>query len=125
MASPHDERLSRLFDDSAVLPDPIEKEYPESVSRVIERAIGEALAGFTCLYEAGYLINRVQAMGIMRYLFRLRGVKNLLALLPEHCGTTLSATCTECFVIFPAAVYYPGEDIPSVQSYRVLQCETE
>ena len=85
-------KLSRLFDGSIASPAPIEKEYAGSVSRVIERAIGEALAGFDYLYEAGYGINRIQAMGIMRYLFRIRGVKNLLALLPEHCGTTLSAT---------------------------------
>jgi len=85
-------KLGHLLDGKTALPAPIENEYAESVSRVMERSVGEALAGFDSLYEAGYWINRVQAMGIIRYLFRLRGVKNLLALLPEHCGTTLSAT---------------------------------
>jgi len=85
-------KLHLLLDGSAVTPAPIEKEYGESVSRVMERAIGEALAGFNSLYDAGCGITQEQAMGIIRYLFRLRGVKNLLALLPEHCGTTLSVT---------------------------------
>jgi len=86
------EKLGHLLDGSMTLSAPIEKEYAESVSRVMERAVGEALAGFDSLYGAGYGITRVQAMGMIRYLFRLRGVKNLLALLPEHCGTTLSVT---------------------------------
>ncbi len=85
------EKLGHLLDGSMTLSAPIEIEYAESVSRVMERAVGEALSGFDSLYEAGYGINRVQAMGIIRYLFRLRGVRNLLALLPEHCATSLSA----------------------------------
>ncbi len=88
---PEKQKLGNLLDGSTALPAPIEREYAESVSRVMERAVGEALAGFDSLYEAGYGINRVQAMGIIRYLFRLRGVRNLLALLPEHCATSLSA----------------------------------
>lgn len=70
---------------------PIEEEFTESVSRVMERAIGEALSGFDKLHDAGYWINRSQALGLIKYLFKLRGVKNLLSLLPEECGTTLSA----------------------------------
>ncbi len=88
---PEKQKLGHLLDGSTALPVPIEREYAESVSRVMERAVGEALAGFDSLYEAGYGINRVKAMGIIRYLFRLRGVRNLLALLPEHCATSLSA----------------------------------
>ncbi|MBI5634392.1 MAG: hypothetical protein HZA15_13050 [Nitrospirae bacterium] len=68
---------------------PIEKEFAGSVSRVMERAIGEALTGFDRLHEAGYWISRSQALGLIKYLFKLRGVKNLLPLLPEECGTTL------------------------------------
>ncbi len=85
-------KLRLLLDGSPAQPASIEKEYAASVARVMERAIGEALAGFNCLYEAGYRITPVQAMGLIRYLFKLRGVKNLLALLPEHCNATLSAT---------------------------------
>jgi hypothetical protein len=84
-------KLDAIFlgEHSAALP--IEKEFPESVSRVMERAIGEALTGFDKLHDAGYWINRSQALGFIKYLFKLRGVKNLLPLLPEECGTTLSA----------------------------------
>jgi len=85
-------KLAHLLDGRTAPPAQIEKDYAQSVSRVMERAVGEALAGFNSLYETGYGITRVQAMGIIRYLFRLRGVKNLLTLLPEHCGTTLSTT---------------------------------
>lgn len=70
---------------------PIETEFPDSVSRVMERAIGEALNGFELLQKAGYWIDRNQAMGIIKYLFKLRGVKNLLALLPDECEAALSA----------------------------------
>ncbi len=69
---------------------PIETAYPDSVSRVMQRAIGEALHGFALLAEAGFWFDRRQAMGVIRYLFYLRGVKNLLAFLPDK--DTISMT---------------------------------
>ena len=62
---------------------PVEQAYRESVSRVMARAIGEALKGFDLLQEAGFWVTRPQAFGLIKLLFRLRGVANLLALLPE------------------------------------------
>jgi len=84
-------KLEAIFVDEAAKTLPIEKEFAESVSRVIERAIGEALTGFDRLHEAGYWINRSQAFDLIKYLFKLRGVKHLLSLLPEECVITLSA----------------------------------
>ncbi len=84
-------KLDAMLSNADALELPIEQEFTESVSRVMERAIGEALTGFDRLYEAGYWISRSQALGLIKYLFKLRGVKNLLPLLPEECGTTLSA----------------------------------
>ena len=84
-------KLEAIFVDEAAETLPIEKEFAESVSRVMERAIGEALTGFDRLHEAGYWINRSEALGLIKYLFKLRGVKHLLSLLPEECVITLSA----------------------------------
>jgi len=70
---------------------PIEQAFAPSVSRVTSRAIGEALAGFDLLHEAGFWIDRRLALGLIRQLFRLRGVPNLLALLPEN-GSDFSMT---------------------------------
>ncbi len=84
-------KLDAVLADGKAAALPIEKEYSESVSRVMERAIGEALTGFEMLHEAGYWISRSQALGLIKYLFKLRGVKDLLVLLPEECETTLSA----------------------------------
>jgi hypothetical protein len=69
---------------------PLEVTYAASVSRVMERAIGEALAGFDLFHQSGFGITRDEAMDIIRYLFHLRGVKHLLSLLPDRCNTTLT-----------------------------------
>jgi hypothetical protein len=84
-------KLEAIFVDEAAETLPIEEEFAESVSRVMERAIGEALTGFDRLCEAGYWINRSQALDLIKCLFKLRGVKHLLSLLPEECVITLSA----------------------------------
>ncbi|MEJ2700693.1 MAG: hypothetical protein P8Z70_13685, partial [Desulfuromonadales bacterium] len=55
---------------------------PDSAARVMRRAIGEALAGFDLLEGAGFPLTRGQALELIRYLFKLRGVGHLLELLP-------------------------------------------
>ena len=67
----------------------VDNTYPGSVSRVMEQAIGEALKGFSLLEEGGFWLNRKQAMNVVRYLFYVRGVKNLLDLLPDNGEATL------------------------------------
>lgn len=76
------DRLCLLMVDSNYDLSPIEKAFAPSVGRVMSRAIGEALAGFDLLQEAGFWIDRQLALGLIRQLFKLRGVPNLLALLP-------------------------------------------
>ena len=61
---------------------PVEEAYAESVSRVMGRTVGEALAGFDLLAEADFWLDRRRALELIRYLFKLRGVPQLLALLP-------------------------------------------
>lgn len=68
----------------------VEALFPGSVSRVMERAIGEALKGFSRLEEAGFWLNKKQAMNVVRYLFYVRGVRNLLDLLPDNGKATLT-----------------------------------
>jgi hypothetical protein len=63
---------------------PVEEAYVASVSRVMGRAVGEALCGFELLAEAGFWLDRRKAMELIRYLFKLRGVGRLLALLPAE-----------------------------------------
>lgn len=61
---------------------PVEEIFRDSVSRVMHRAIGEALAGFEGLESVGFWFTRQDALKLIRYLFRLRGVAPLLALWP-------------------------------------------
>jgi hypothetical protein len=69
---------------------PIEQTFAASASRAMARAIGEALDGFERLHEAGFWLDRPQALDLIRYLFNLRGVGHLLALLPP--GDSFTAT---------------------------------
>lgn len=62
-------------------PAPVEENYAGSVERVLGGAVGEALNGFDELAEAGFWLDRRQALTLIRYLFRLRGVGRLLPLL--------------------------------------------
>lgn len=76
--------------------------YKKSVSRVMEQAIGEALAGFHKLEEAGYWFDQRTAMAIIRNIFHLRGAKDLLALLPLDGNIKLSLE--ECYgedIVYP------------------------
>lgn len=63
---------------------PVAQMYASSVSRVLGRAVGEALCGFELLAEAGFWLDRRKALELIRYLFRLRKVGDLLALLPAE-----------------------------------------
>ncbi len=60
----------------------VETMFPGSVRLVMARAIGEAASGFDSLSEAGHWIEREQALQLIRFLFRLRGVKRLLEFFP-------------------------------------------
>ncbi len=62
----------------------IERTYPTTVREVMAEAIGEALYGFSLLEESGYWCNRIQAHSLIRQLFILRGVKQLLPFFPEE-----------------------------------------
>lgn len=63
---------------------PVELIFNDSVRRVMHRAIGEALAGFALLEKAGFWLRRKDALRLIRYLFRLRGVGALLGLWPAE-----------------------------------------
>ena len=67
---------------------PVEQVFAASASRAMVRAIGEALDGFEHLHEAGFWLDRPQALKMIRYLFNLRGVGHLLSLLPPGEGFT-------------------------------------
>jgi hypothetical protein len=56
------------------------------------RAVGEALHGFDHLAAAGFWLNRSQALDLIRGLFRLRGVGQLLPLLPVSVLDRMSLT---------------------------------
>ncbi|ORJ59804.1 hypothetical protein [Geothermobacter hydrogeniphilus] len=65
---------------------PVEGAFRESVERVMHRAVGEALAGFAQLEKAGFWLGNRDALRLIRYLFRLRGVGKLLSLWPaDNC----------------------------------------
>jgi hypothetical protein len=61
---------------------PVEQVFHSSVARVMHQAIGEALAGFAALEQAGFWLQQTDALRLIRYLFRLRGVAPLLVLWP-------------------------------------------
>lgn len=69
---------------------PIEEAFPSSVSLVMHRAIGEALAGFGMLHRAGFWLTQDAAFDLIRFLFRIRGVGNLLSFLPKDGKFTLT-----------------------------------
>ncbi|MFO0753235.1 MAG: hypothetical protein U0411_07930 [Thermodesulfovibrionales bacterium] len=71
---------------------PVETLFSASVAEVMERAIGEALQGFALLAGAGFWLDRRQALDLIRFLFRVRGVGSLLRLLPEN--DEISSTLT-------------------------------
>ena len=56
---------------------PIEVLFPDSTRRVMQRAIGEALNGFSELHDAGFWLSRRDAFGVIKDLFHLRGLSRL------------------------------------------------
>ncbi|BCR06347.1 hypothetical protein DESUT3_34160 [Desulfuromonas versatilis] len=81
-------RLDQLLRGENSAQSPIDRAFAESASRVMQRAIGEALDGFDRLHEAGFWLTRPRALELIRYLFRLRGVGHLLRLLPADARFT-------------------------------------
>jgi len=75
-------QLDTLLQAAVSVQEPVEVLFPESVARVMQRAIGEALAGFAALEAAGFWLTRQDAIRLIRYLFHLRGVGSLLTLWP-------------------------------------------
>jgi len=73
--------------------EPIETLFPESVRQVMEEAIGEALQGFAYLENAGFWVNSHQAYNLIKNLFVLRGVRQLLPFFPSEQQLTHSVTC--------------------------------
>ena len=61
---------------------PIETLFPATLRKVMANAVGEALQGFAMLHEAGYWLTQQQAFDLIRHLFVLRGVKQLLPFFP-------------------------------------------
>jgi len=86
---PERRELDRLLAERPAGGAPVAELFRDSVVRVMHRAIGEALAGFAALEEAGFWLDRRDALRLVRYLFRLRGVGELLALWPAAFTLTL------------------------------------
>lgn len=84
------DRLDAALADPAAGGPPIEESYPETVRVVMEEAIGEALKGFSLLHRAGFWLDPDMGRTLIRHLFRLRGVKNLLPFFPRHVTKNLS-----------------------------------
>jgi hypothetical protein len=82
--------LDRLLAERPATGAPVAELFRDSIGRVMHRAIGEALAGFAALEEAGFWLNRRDALRLVRHLFRLRGVGELLALWPAGDAFTLT-----------------------------------
>lgn len=69
----------------------IEVQYPQTVALVMEEAIGEAMHGFELLEQAGFWVNRHQAYDLIKNLFVLRGVRQLLPFFPHENNAFLTA----------------------------------
>jgi hypothetical protein len=82
------QRLSAILANGSEAKQKVEELFPATLRRVMAQAIGEALAGFSALHEAGYWYNERQALMIIRFLFTIRGVGHLLPFFPEP-GRTL------------------------------------
>lgn len=82
--------LERVRGARGELRPPVQEAFPASAARTVHRAVGEALAGFALLEEAGFWLRRPAALDLIRALFRLRGVGELLALWPGRDAFTLT-----------------------------------
>lgn len=70
----------------------IESQYTNTVALIMEETIGEALHGFALLEQAGFRVNRRQAYDLIKNLFILRGVKQLLPFFPREQDIHLTVT---------------------------------
>ncbi|OGQ87088.1 MAG: hypothetical protein A2512_06315 [Deltaproteobacteria bacterium RIFOXYD12_FULL_56_24] len=75
-------RQLRIILDTATEHPPVEAIFPATIRQVMLKAVSEALRGFAMLHEAGYWLNQQQAYDLVRHLFVLRGVKQLLPFFP-------------------------------------------
>ena len=75
--------LAAIMNNKGQAQEAVESLFPCTLKRVMAQAIGEALAGFAALEEAGYWYKEKQAITIIRFLFTIRGVGRLLAFFPE------------------------------------------
>ena len=82
------ERLAAILAQPGEMPEGVEELFPDTLRLVMAQAIGEALAGFAALEEAGFWYNERQARQVIRFLFSIRGVGHLLCFFPEP-GHTL------------------------------------
>ena len=78
------DRLNVLLTSRQDMSTPFEVLFPASTRRVMHRAIGEALNGFSELNQAGFWLNRRDAFGVIKDLFHLRGLSRLDALWPDY-----------------------------------------
>lgn len=81
-------RLAAILAQPGGTPEAVAALFPTTLKRVMAQAIGEALAGFAALQEAGYWYNERQSLRIIRFLFTIRGVGHLLDFFPAA-GHTL------------------------------------
>ncbi len=84
------ESIRKLLNGKKIDKVPVRQVYRNTVSRVMEQTIGEALVGFELLKQSGYWFNRRTALSLIYHIFHLRGVKNLLDLLPDYDDIKLS-----------------------------------
>jgi hypothetical protein len=98
------ERLNRLMSGDDQGRPSTELAFSQSVQRVMERAIGEALAGFDLLHGAGFWIDRRLALILIRHLFRLRGVPNLLSLLPKRGSYSITLEDDNSHLLAPVGI---------------------
>lgn len=78
------EDLALLLADRNIERGPIELIFVHSTRRVMRQAIGEAIHGFDRLHDIGFWLDRGSAYKLIRFLFQLRGVENLLPLFPRQ-----------------------------------------
>ena len=76
------ERLAACLKTQGEEDEAVEHLFPTTLRRVMAQAIGEALAGFAALRQAGFWYNERQALRLVRFLFTIRGVGHLLPFFP-------------------------------------------
>ena len=85
--SAEEQRQLRTILDNPANGPAIETTFPTTLRQVMAKSVSEALHGFALLQEAGYWLNQQQAYDLVRQLFVLRGVKQLLPFFPPATAT--------------------------------------